>query len=651
MAYRDYDNYINAYDYIINQLFIYDYSDEDDFNILKMKIWVLDGTISVADSSEVIEDDIDDPKVHFESLLNELTFLDTYIKTEEGTLGENEYNFTELKTRRDSVMAAWIANGENDYDMKYSTRPTLLTDAQFALLYMAFVTKRTAGELSVAEDIVKSVTNYCIDNEIFQAERTVLNYIVPSAAEENLTQLASAGIDDHDRNYVTEMDGLHNEIITILNQNAPSASGTLVLVNFPQRREQVSTIFEHSSHKGPIFLDPKEGYLFTYMTSAGPISISPDTNNMSGIDNTGDVEWSYEDFSYGNYWYDSEVTGKWILDFTNEVVDIDSLPTGPSTPGSPTYNRFIKLNDRWETMNRLREDKVSDIGTRMVLESMIDAVIITIETDNEDHLVDKINQKQYYSEMLADISEEFDMLYLFGDPEKIVSATVSGAEFTGNFLTVGNDGNYNYDYVDTQAAIAAASDGDMIVIWPGYYSNTAQISLPIGQNTYIKGVSSGTATEDIHLRPRIRSVNFTGGELVILEGFALKKDYSGAVAGYLDIWHGDSDTRFYVNKLIIDPNLTAGWTDHCIRYDNEFNLFPYLGKSFISYSKLYGRTQAHHVQHSVSPKDQSWEAIELNEAFAGGSVMPSPFDYVTTATNGYGYNYGDNIINVWFSGE
>jgi hypothetical protein len=643
MAYRDNDNYINAYDYIINQLFIYDYSDEDDFNILKMKIWVLDGQISVADSGEVVEDDIDDPKIHFESLLNELTFLDIYIKTEEGTLGEYELNFTQLKARRDSVMTAWIANGENDYDMRYSTRPTLLTDAQFALLYTAFVTKRTAGELSVAEDIVKSVTNYCIDNEIFQAERTVLNYIVPSAAEANLTVLASAGIDDHDRNYVTEMDGLHNEIITILNQNAPSASGTLVLVNFPQRREQVSTIFDHSSHKGLISLD--EGYLFTYMTSAGPISISPDTNNMSGIDNTGDVEWSYEDFSYGNYWYDVGVTNDWILDFTNEVVDYDTLPSGPSTPGSPTVNRFDKLNDRWETMNRLREDKVVNIGTRVVLESMIDADIDTIETDNEDHLVDKINQKQYYSEMIADVAAEFTMLYLFGDPEKIVSATVSGAEFTGNFLTVGNDGNYNYDYANPQAAIAAATDGDMIILWPGVYPD-GQITLVEYETKYFKGVSSGNATEDIRVGGRIR----WAGDLTILEGFTLAKLNGPAVGGQLDIFGGYDGDVYYVNKLVIDPNAFYGYTDHCIRYDDEYGNWTYMGKSFISNSKLLGRTQAHHVQ-TDSPKKQSWEKIQLNEAFAGGSIMPSPFDYVSTPTEGYGYDYGDNIINVWFSGE
>jgi len=39
--YKNNDNWSNTYDYIINQLFIYDYSDTDDFNILKMKIWVL----------------------------------------------------------------------------------------------------------------------------------------------------------------------------------------------------------------------------------------------------------------------------------------------------------------------------------------------------------------------------------------------------------------------------------------------------------------------------------------------------------------------------------------------------------------------------------------------------------------------------------
>ncbi len=47
---RDQDNFINAYDYITNQLSIYDYNNEDDLNIIKMKLKVLDGPISMEEA-------------------------------------------------------------------------------------------------------------------------------------------------------------------------------------------------------------------------------------------------------------------------------------------------------------------------------------------------------------------------------------------------------------------------------------------------------------------------------------------------------------------------------------------------------------------------------------------------------------------------
>jgi len=126
-----------------------------------MKIWVLDGLFLEEDGGILSDIDIQNPKNHFEWLLNELSFLDSYIKTTEGTLTDGELNFTELKQSRIDSMSNWVitinpSTGQyfKDYEMPYSNRPTLLSDLQFQELYQLFILKRTSGEWTTANNII-----------------------------------------------------------------------------------------------------------------------------------------------------------------------------------------------------------------------------------------------------------------------------------------------------------------------------------------------------------------------------------------------------------------------------------------------------------------------------------------------------------------
>lgn len=482
--YKGNDNWSNSYDYIINQLFLYDYSDTDDFNVLKMKIWVLDGDITTEDASGGFTDeDIDNPKNHFESIKNELTFLDRYIRTEEDDLERDpdtneitESNFQELKQERIDGLQRWINTLKpptsagiyyQDWEQAYYLRPTLLTDSQFTLLYSTFVTKRTAGELDEADDILYEVTNYCIDTEIKRQETTVNTYEDPAITESKVVSAADASKAKNDFNYVTEMNTAYDEIFTLIknqtvaispwqfttpyvigdmvtyalsgdllcveahtSSNSPTGSPIappddtywislpeIFFINCPHKREQVSEVKYHSSHKGVI--QAAEGYRFVYIKFNGdektgvPVpEVIDNVTNCTPLRETvaaqtvGQVEWNFDDFEFVVYFVDNTPEDN-LMGLNYDRGTLASSAGTEFTIDAQTVERFDELNARWENINNLRDDQISNAGTRIIVESLYDVNIPDMSTDHQDHYDDKKDQKEYYTEILRERYAEF----------------------------------------------------------------------------------------------------------------------------------------------------------------------------------------------------------------------------------------------------
>jgi len=451
------DNFTNSYNYIINHLFIYDYSNDEDFNTLKMKLWVLDGEITNEESDAgFIDEDINNPKNHHESLLNELTFLDRYIRTEEDDLEENERNFEELKEQREQRLERF--DGE-DWELPYNQRPTLLSDSQFETLYQRFKTKRTNGELTTAYDIVNSVTPYCIDTEKEDQEGVVENYEDPAVTMARVEQSGADAQDKNDWNYVKEMNTLYDEMFPMITSVQPdstslstawvndtaytegdivldSTSNTVyicntdhtsvsppgglpddianwdtfdlntsyVLIGVPQRRLQVSRTKFDPSHKGSILAGA--GYRFIFLNFSGSDSgVNPSgVNHVLVSHNYGQVEWNFNGWTHAVYWTNTVTSETWLLP---TGVGKGDLPSGDDTLGEITEERFDECHQRWVNINRLREDQISQTGTRVMVEAMIDAVIPNLLPDHEDHFEDKKTQKQNYTRILRERCSEF----------------------------------------------------------------------------------------------------------------------------------------------------------------------------------------------------------------------------------------------------
>jgi hypothetical protein len=425
MWYKNKDNFVNTEDYILNQLFIYNYNNTNDFNTLKMKIWTLDGGITNKDWNDGYEDkDVDNPKNHFASLNNELTFLDRYIRTQENNLEENEMNYNQLVQQRIANMNRWINTladppsagiYKKDWEMSYNQRPTLLTTTQFQNLYNAFKIKRSNGELDNAYDIIDKVTNRTIDDEIKNQESVIDNYESPSQTEANIKDMAEESKADNDFNYVREMNDHYDEIFDIiesLNPGSgsapPSATGmNVVVVNACTKRKQVVISPGHSSHQGLIVTGG--GYRFIIRNPNGsPASISDPSNidsvGVSPIKN-GQVEWHFSDFKYALYYALEGTT--YLVDLNIDKNSLPSIPGSELSIGTRSIERFNELNTRWKNINRLREDKIQDMGTRGILESMANANVPNLLPDHEDHYDDKVLQKKKYTRTLRERHPEF----------------------------------------------------------------------------------------------------------------------------------------------------------------------------------------------------------------------------------------------------
>lgn len=416
-VYKNNDNWENSRQYIIEQLFPYDYN--NDVDTLKMKIWVLDGKISKSDKEAgYVEDDINDPKNHFASLNNELIFLDRYIRTTEDNLDTNELNFQQLKEQREKILESWIntinpETGEyyKSYELTYSSRPTLLSDSDFETLYQEFKSKRSSGELSNAFEIINKITDYCIDDEIYNQEITVENTQDSATIESNLKDKGEESAKDNDNNYVNQMNRLYDEIIDIIDTVEPVVEDStskiniqLVLVNLSHRRESVS-LDNTSTHKG--IIASGGGYRFSYKdVNKNDISLTVDNSDLTN-DKTGDVEWLIDEWIWAEYYEDAD-TGSSYLEFRADKNDLPSEPGTEQDIGNNTIERHSEITTRWKNTNRLREDRIQNTGTRVMIESMVTANIPDLKSDQEDHLSDKNNQKVNYTKTLQEIASEFN---------------------------------------------------------------------------------------------------------------------------------------------------------------------------------------------------------------------------------------------------
>jgi len=526
---RDNDNFINPRQWIEEQLLVRDYSDEEDANYLKMKLWSLDGQFSPTEEADGETDpDVTVPRNHWAWVQNELVFLDRYIRTQDDQLQKNdedviiERNYEELVGDRIIAFKAWIItpkypdDPENDelyldWEQDYMSRITRLSTQDFADLYTLYHSLMVQNGFASAFDITSLITGYAVDHLSKSQDQSIQNMIhdddgnpldsisEPTPGAQTPTEymydkiLASGEVAkaDKDINYVREMVRYWDEIWIAITDcisdsiiDEPDQPGNpdpigppwggdswydAVITNVMLRRHNVVMIADDPSHMGLILndggffypvLDPElpaaeASYAMQIvetnvgnlvLPAAATVSYPTNvilTNNMIHPNFIGQLDidhitadsrdlpvrdpsneddgsrfWEYVYFSVVNVVPDSDPGYTLVSSLTlgKTLMNLPDLPgteydkyDGYDANGDVLMSRqrFLELNSRLVNINRLREDNVSQIGTRVPLESMANADLPDMEADMLDALADRLNQKVNYTSTLVEYCDEW----------------------------------------------------------------------------------------------------------------------------------------------------------------------------------------------------------------------------------------------------
>ena len=220
-------------------------------------------------------------------------------------------------------------------------------------------------------------------------------------------------------------------------------------------------------------------------------------------------------------------------------------------------------------------------------------------------------------------------------PDQIYSVRVRDILFTGNIISVGKDGNYLYDYSTITAAVNAAIDGDMILIYPGTY----QEDLTCTKSLIFRGMSTSVDQVIWHQNANGYNDNFlifsftSASKEIILENFYVESQTAYSWASNINV--GGLAGTFRMNKIY-------SFVHYNTRYPLKLN-FP--GKAYATNCQL-DAGYAHIVDVSASISVFSLLKMQYNSAFScyNCGTSPSPHDYVTSLTYGYGFNYGDYLV-------
>lgn len=342
---RNKDNFINAFDYIKNQLFPYDYNNPEHEHVLKLKIWSLDSKLLNEETEVGIADDsFIDPKDHKALLDNEINLLDLYRRTEDGLLSRNEVPFDKAIKQRKKNLENWVKYKDPvtketrpDYKMPYMSRPSTMTDEQFKELYLLYKEKEKSGQLNNCKEITSKITTDNIDIEKWAQESAILKYSPPAESKEVLDSQAAKLKKSKDDDIVNEMDKVFSKIKASLVAAAPelyippeeepvievTETETIITtveykdcvtlaINCPTNREYIALVKDDPSHKG--FIQDWEnihegGYRFRGKLADITTVYDLPTVYEGFPDNwiveispykIGEVEWTWDDFTFAD---------------------------------------------------------------------------------------------------------------------------------------------------------------------------------------------------------------------------------------------------------------------------------------------------------------------------------------------------------------
>jgi hypothetical protein len=233
------------------------------------------------------------------------------------------------------------------------------------------------------------------------------------------------------------------------------------------------------------------------------------------------------------------------------------------------------------------------------------------------------------------------------DPSKITAVKLRGS-LIGRILTVGKDGDiYTYNYNHPQTAYNSANSGDIILIYPGVYDSIGVTNcLILNRNININIRGMGDLPDDVVLHTPDTTSTYTGIVIshtadninINIENLRVVADKAWGQG--VSISNGTASSNVYLNKIYLhapylgyvvsfSTYLGNCYITNCTNhrgYANFYRVGQASSTSIISVTKMYYAAGAYYCDSCSRP--------------------PSPNDYVTTTSNGYGHLYGKYLFEI-----
>lgn len=264
---------------------------------------------------------------------------------------------------------------------------------------------------------------------------------------------------------------------------------------------------------------------------------------------------------------------------------------------------------------------------------------------------------------LADISENVNKKLAYAD---LISQAVAAAKLMGNIITVAQSGG---QYADLSDAIAAASDNDVILIYPGSYNLTATKNIA-GKTLMGYGIDSKiTANADIppftmdlnNKTTVLKNLNIEGNETpvfyngienkgtLIIENCYLSSEYTyHQIADFIPTLRGSGS--YVLSTLVLQGNTSATGMKVIIRNCKFYNKYtPAFFGADLAHSYIYqGPGVNVYAVNNSDYHEKGISTIKANGiAYTLGGISPIILDgYSDPVESYYGGMYHNNKFTI-----
>ena len=226
-------------------------------------------------------------------------------------------------------------------------------------------------------------------------------------------------------------------------------------------------------------------------------------------------------------------------------------------------------------------------------------------------------------------------------PNEIVNVFIRDVEFTGNMVSVGNDGNYSYDYSSLNTAMDSVSSNTLILVYPQagtYYTDKPTSS---NKNIFVRGM--GDSPEDVYIHERSPLQILNPPSYYIVENMKFHGYYSPYGYDHVVLLRQGLDSEVYFNKLFINntPSYSRG-----IQLADFEGTNPFTGMLYATSLTMYGYYETSRPWGWVNNNVSAIGIFYSNQPYScvNCTTAPNPHTYGEIEEGWLGCNSGDFLI-------